>query len=187
MTRDGDELAERLESFRNYLMVLARSRLDPGLRGKVDPADLVQQTLTRAYQKRDLFHGEDDAHRAAWLRKILSNVLVDAMRKLGPIGGERERSLEASIEQSSLRLERFLVADQSSPSQRAMRNERLLALADALTGLPEDQRRAVELRHLHGASLVEIAQTMDRSVPAAAGLIQRGLRALRCRMEESAS
>jgi RNA polymerase sigma-70 factor (ECF subfamily) len=184
MTRDGDDLAERLESFRSYLLILARTRIEPALRGKLDPADVVQQTLVRAYEKRHLFHGRDDARRAAWLRAVLANVLADGFRKLGP-GGQPVRSLEQSLEQSSLRLEAFLVADQSSPSQRADRNERLLRLADALAALPDDQRQAVEARHLQGASLVEIGAAMGRSVPAVAGLIQRGLRALRARLGDA--
>ena len=48
MADDGDELARRLESFRNYLLLLAR-RSSTRLRGKLDPDDLVQQTLTRAW------------------------------------------------------------------------------------------------------------------------------------------
>jgi RNA polymerase sigma-70 factor (ECF subfamily) len=83
------------------------------------------------------------------------------------------------LEQSSARLEGLLAADQTSPSGRVERQERLVRLADALAALPEDQRRAVELKHLHGLSLVEVATRMDRSVPAVAGLLQRGLRALR--------
>src|SRR5437762_1352259 len=82
------------------------------------------------------------------------------------------------------RLEAFLAADLTSPSGRAERNERLLRLADALARLPEDQRRSVELRHLQGLPLAEIAARMERSVDAVVGLIHRGLRALRRDLEE---
>ena len=184
MAHGGDAPDSRLEAFRNYLELLARARMDHRLRGKLDPADLVQQTLARAVAARDRFRG-DDARRAAWLRTILAHVMIDAVRKFGcPGGGERERSLEAALEHSSARLEAFLAADQTSPSGRAERNERLLRLADALARLPEDQRRAVELRHLEGLPLAEIAARMGRSVDAAVGLIHRGLRGLRRDLEE---
>jgi RNA polymerase sigma-70 factor (ECF subfamily) len=178
MADDGDELAQRLESFRNYLLLLARVQLDDRLRGQLEPDDLVQQTLTRALEKRDRFRGSDDAQRAAWLRTLLSRTLIDAARKFARAGGVA-CSLEAAIEQSSARLEAFLAADQTSPSGRVERQERLLRLADALTALPDDQRRAVELKHLQGLALVAVAQRMGRTVPAVAGLLQRGLKALR--------
>jgi RNA polymerase sigma-70 factor (ECF subfamily) len=184
MAREGEASDPHLEAFRNYLELLARVRLYPSLRGKLDPADLVQQTLLRAVEARDRFRG-DAARRAVWLRTILARVMIDAVRKYGrPGGGERERSLEAALEHSSARLEAFLAADQTSPSGRAERNERLIRLADALARLPEDQRRAVELRHLQGLSLVETAMRMERSVDAVVGLIHRGLRALRRDLEE---
>ena len=178
MADDGDELAQRLESFRNYLLLLARAQLDGRLRGQLDPDDLVQQTLARAVEKRDRFRGSDDAQRAAWLRTLLSHTLIDAARKLARAGGVA-RSLEASLEQSSVRLEAFLAADQTSPSGQVARQERLRRLADALAALPDDQRRAVELKHLQGLALIEVARRMGWTVPAVAGLLQRGLRALR--------
>jgi RNA polymerase sigma-70 factor (ECF subfamily) len=135
MARGGDPSDPNLEGFRNYLELLARARLDPRLWGKLDPADLVQQTLLRAVNAQDRFCG-DDAGRAAWLRTILARVMIDAVRKfVRPGGGEREQSLEAALEQSSARLEAFLAADLTSPSGRAERNERLLRLADALARL----------------------------------------------------
>jgi RNA polymerase sigma-70 factor, ECF subfamily len=184
MADDGEELAQRLESFRTYLLLLARVQLDGPLRGQLDPDDLVQQTLTRALEKRARFRGSDDAQRAAWLRSVLSHILIDAARKLAR-AGRVARSLEAAIEQSSARLEAFLAADQTSPSGCVERQERLLRLADALAALPEDQRRAVELKHLQGLALIEVARRMRRSVPAVAGLLQRGLRALRADLGES--
>jgi RNA polymerase sigma-70 factor, ECF subfamily len=184
MADDGDELVRRLESFRNYLDLLARIQLDGRLPGKLDPADLVQQTMTRALEKRDLFHGCDDAQRAAWLRTLLSHTLIDVLRKFMR-SGVAERSLEAAVEQSSERLGALLAADQTSPSGRFERQEQLVRLADALATLPEDQRRAVELKHLQGLALVDVGRRMGRSVPAVAGLLQRGLRTLRTELDET--
>ncbi len=181
MGRETGVPARELESFRNFLGLLARSRLDPRLRGKLDPNDLVQETLMKAVSARDRFRG-DDVQLAAWLRTILAHVLVDAARKYG--GDRRERSLQAALEESSARLEAFLVADQTSPSERAERNERLLRLADAMARLPDDQRLAVELRHLRGLALAEIAAEMGRSVDSVVGLIHRGLRGLRGELAE---
>jgi RNA polymerase sigma-70 factor (ECF subfamily) len=153
--------------------------------GKLDPSDLVQQTLLKAHQSRDQFRGSSEAEHLAWLRTILANTLTDAIRKFAPKAGKRERSLEASLEQSSRRLEAIVAADQTSPSQRVIRHEQLFRLAEALARLPDDQRQAVELRHLQRLATAEIARQMNRSVSAIGGLLQRGLRALRVNLDES--
>ncbi len=174
-----------VESYQSYLLLLARLQLAPELQGKLDPSDLVQQTLLKAHQNRDQFRGSSEAERVAWLRTILANTLTDALRKFAPRAGMRERSLEASLEQSSRRLEAILAADQTSPSQRVIHHEQLIRLADALAQLPDDQRDAVELRHLQGLATADIAQRMNRSVAAIGGLLQRGLRALRVSLDET--
>ena len=66
-----------------------------------------------------------------------------------------------------------------------IRHEQLIRLADALGQLPDDQRQAVEMRHLQGLATAEIAERMKRSVAAIGGLLQRGLRALRVSLDES--
>jgi len=98
----------------------------------------------------------------------------------------RERSLEAALENSSARLAALLAADQSSPSERASRNEELLRLEQALAALPEMQRQAVVLRHFHGWTLAEISRHLERSPPAVAGLLHRGLDRLHQLLKESA-
>ncbi|MDA1053424.1 MAG: sigma-70 family RNA polymerase sigma factor [Planctomycetota bacterium] len=171
---------ETLDQFRSYLYLLARAHLGPRIKNNIDASDLVQQTLMDAHAKKNQFRGTTDAERAAWLRKILTRNLADAMRHQHRAKRDvsRERSIEAEIDGSFCRAESWLAASQSSPSQHATKKEELLRLADALTKLPEAQRDAVILRHLQGMALAEIAGQLDRSEAAVAGLIYRGLNKL---------
>src|SRR3954469_11669914 len=96
-----------LERCRDYLFLLARLQLDPGLRGVLDPSDVVQQTLLKAHAKWDQFRGGTEGELIAWLRPILAHHLADLARKHAPRLRGQERSLEAALEESSLRLERW--------------------------------------------------------------------------------
>jgi RNA polymerase sigma-70 factor (ECF subfamily) len=176
-----------LERFRAYLRLLARMQMGPRLQGKLDPSDLVQQTLLQALQALDGFRGRSDAELAAWLRQILAHKLTNAARELGRAKRDvgRECSLEAALEQSSARLEAWLVAEQSSPSQQAQRKEQVLRMAEALASLPEAQREALTLHYLQSWSLDDIGRQLGRSPSAVAGLIKRGLKQLRLLLHES--
>jgi RNA polymerase sigma-70 factor (ECF subfamily) len=184
MAHEGESSDRPLERYREYLRLLARLQMDPRLRRKLDPSDVVQQTLVKAHENWAQFRGQSEAELAGWLRRILANTLADAVRKF-----RRELALEMSLEQalgeSSARLEAWLAADQSSPSQRAARHEEMLRLAEALALLPEDQRVVVELHHLQGCLLADIAARLDRSEAAVAGLLRRGRKKLRELLEES--
>lgn len=181
------EAPRPLEEFRNYLALLARVQLRPMLRGKVEDSDVVQQTMLEAHRHADQFRGTTSSEQAAWLRQILArqlaNLARDHQRERRNV--RRECSLEQAVEQSSARLEAWLAAEQSSPSERAERNEQLLALASALAILPEAQREAVEMRYLQNLSLNEIAAQMERTPGAVAGLLHRGLDTLREHLGES--
>jgi RNA polymerase sigma-70 factor (ECF subfamily) len=152
-----------LESFREYLRLLARMNMDPRLQARIDPSDIVQQTLLKAHEKQDQFRGKTDAERAAWLRTILANKMADALRKFRRQQGARERSIEEALEESSARLDAWLAADRSSPSQKIVDQERLLEMADAMAKLPENQRTTLELRHLQGLSVPAAAHRMGRT------------------------
>lgn len=164
-----------LEKFRSYLGLLARLDLDSRLEGKVDVSGVVQQTLLEAFQAREV--PTDDDGRVRWLRRILANNLRDEIRKLRTQTRDVEREL--SLEASSLRIDRWLASEQSSPSKVAARQESSLRLADALAQLPDDQRRAIELHHLQGRKLAETAQSLQRSKGAVAQLLFRGLTRVR--------
>jgi RNA polymerase sigma-70 factor (ECF subfamily) len=175
------------ERCREYLCMLARLQLSPRLQSKLDASDVVQQTLLKAHEKMGQFRGHSDAELMAWLRQILANQLAETVRKYGAEARDlaRERSLEANLENSSARLESWLAAVQSSPSQRVMREEQLLHLAQALATLPEDQRQAVELHHLQGYPVAEVGAMMGRSRAAVVGLLFRGLKRMRQLLDAS--
>ncbi len=176
--------AEALEPFRRYLEVLARVHLDSRLRGKLDPADLVQQTLLRACAALSEVRNRSPEALAAWLRKILARTLADTVKHYhrDRRDVDLEQSLQADLEGSSASLAGWLAADQTSPSQAAQRNEELLRLADALAELPEPQREVLILKHCRGQTLQQIADHLGRSVASVASLLRRGLEALRHRL-----
>jgi RNA polymerase sigma-70 factor, ECF subfamily len=168
------------EKFRSYLGLLARLDLDPKLEGKVDVSGVVQQTMLEAVQAREVPSGDEE--RIRWLRRVLANNLRDEIRKFRTQTRDIER--EQSLEASSLRIDRWLASQQSSPSHIAMRHERSLHLAEALAKIPEDQRRAIELHHLQSLKLAETAELLGRSKGAVAQLLFRGLTRLRHLMGE---
>jgi RNA polymerase sigma-70 factor (ECF subfamily) len=187
MPHEPPDWSHELERYRDYLALLARLQLGAGLQGKVDLSGVVQQTLWEAYQALRAAPDRHEAIQAAWLRQILANNLRDEVRKLGTAARDvdRERSLEAALDQSSALLGDWLAANQSTPSQRAIRQEELLALAAALARLPSDQRSAVELHHLKGCALADVAWQLGRSKGAVAQLLFRGLQKLRELLSEN--
>ena len=176
-----------LERFRAYLVLLARLEIAPRLRDRVDLSGVVQQTLLEAHQGLINYPGgpKTEAEITAWLRSILSHNLADVLRKLTTRKRDvrREWSLEQALDQSTSRLEQWLTVDQSSPSQRVMRQEEILRMAATLATLPEGQRRAIELHHLQGWPLAEIAAELSTTKAAVAGLLHRGLKNLRMQLD----
>jgi RNA polymerase sigma-70 factor (ECF subfamily) len=179
-TRDFHD-APRLEHFRDYLRLLTRLQLGQRWKASLDPSDLVQQTLLEAYRQYDRFRGLGDRARGAWLRTILARNVADAIKAEGRRKRDitRQRSLEADFETSSARLGAWLAAEQSTPSEQAVRHEQAVLVASALARLPQSQREALVLHYWQDCSLVEIAAHLDRTPDAVAGLLKRGLKHLR--------
>src|SRR6516225_9597360 len=94
LAREGDPqaLGQLFELYRNYLLLLARMEIGRRLQGKVDAADLVQETLLAAYRDFAQFRGTTEAELMSWLRRILAANLVDLVRRY--YGAKRDVGLE---------------------------------------------------------------------------------------------
>ncbi len=169
------------QQYRAYLYLLARSHIGPRHQARLDPSDIVQQSLLDAHRKQGQFRGSSEAERMAWLKQILANNLADAVRGLTRAKRDiaRERSLDEQVGDSFSRVDGWLADVQASPSQQAVRSEELLGMADALANLPLAQREAIVLHHLQGLPLAEVGKQIDKTPAAVAGLLHRGLRRLR--------
>jgi RNA polymerase sigma-70 factor (ECF subfamily) len=179
---DLDSLGALLERYRNYLTLLARLQLHRSMQGKLDPADVVQETYLRAHHRFAQFHGRTEAEFLGWLRQILASRMAELVRHY--CGTRRrdvrlERDLTAALDQSSRDLDRQLTAPGSSPSHHAAQREQAVLLADALQRLPEHYREVIILHQLEDLHFPEVAQRLGRSVDSVKNLWIRALTRLR--------
>jgi RNA polymerase sigma-70 factor (ECF subfamily) len=179
-------LGDLLSSYDHYLTLLARVQIGRRLRGKVDPADVVQETFLEAHRQFARFRGRTEAELTAWLRRILAGQLAQMVRRY--VGTQArdvnlEQELGAQLDQSSAAIDADLAASISTPSQRASRREQVVLLADALGNLPDDYREVIILRHLEGLTPTEVAGRMNRSIDSVQKLWVRALARLRTQME----
>src|SRR3954453_11601788 len=119
--------SDAFEQFRSYLYLLARSHIGRRHQAKLDPSDIVQQTLLHAHQKQSQFRGASEAEVMGWLRQILANNLADAVRGLARAKRDisRERPLDGDVDDSFTRVDGWPAGAQSSPSQQVVRAEEL--------------------------------------------------------------
>jgi RNA polymerase sigma-70 factor (ECF subfamily) len=175
-------LGRRLETYRAYLTVLARTQIGRRLQGKVDAEDVVQETFLHAVRDVARFRGSSDKEFAGWLRQILAARLADLLRRYCGTQARDvclEQDLQVQLNESSQVLDRGLVATLSTPSQQAVKHEQATWLAQALERLPEDYREVLVLHELEECDFPEVARRMGRSVEAVKKLWARALARLR--------
>jgi RNA polymerase sigma-70 factor (ECF subfamily) len=183
---DSPERHDLLESYRNYLMLLARIRIDRKLRSKLGDSDLVQETMIQANRDFDQFRGASEAELTGWLRAVMTKKrALLARRYYGTAARDPhlEQQLHDELEKSSQQLGRVfsgqLAASSASPSRLAAGREHAVLLADALAALPGHYREVVVLHHVQGYTLPEVAHSMGRSVDSVKKLWARAMVQLR--------
>ncbi|WP_437191077.1 sigma-70 family RNA polymerase sigma factor [Planctomicrobium sp. SH527] len=157
---------DRLMEIYRPLLVNAASQFIPvGLQGRIDRSDLVQETLIRGFTQKDRFRGTTSNEFVVWLRQILQNIAIDAIRHHTTAKRDARRSTE-SVE--------ILVSQEDSPSQNLGQQEEFERIAIAMSQLTPDQRQVVELRS-KGMAFKEIGEQTGRTEDATRRIWGRGV------------
>jgi RNA polymerase sigma-70 factor, ECF subfamily len=178
----GSSPGHALESFREYLNLIARRELGSDLAAKVGASDMVQETFLAAGRDLSQFQGRGPLELRRWLRGILQNLLANTRRHYR---GTRKRRVSREMpgghggsEQMRDPIE-VAAASVTSPSGRAMRHERADALRAVMNGLPEHYRQVIQWHHQDRLPFEAIAARLGVSPEAARKIWGRALLRMR--------
>jgi RNA polymerase sigma-70 factor (ECF subfamily) len=146
--RAGDRQAfERLFArHRGPLRDFVERRLDPRVRARVDPSDVVQETQLEVYQRLDDFLRRQPMPFHLWLRKTAYERLLKVRRRHVSAAQRSVQRETAWPDASSLLLARRLLRDRPSPSQPVIQEETARRVRRALDRLAEVDREIILLR-----------------------------------------
>ena len=155
-TGDRQAFEELFARHRPYLKQLVELRLDPKLRPRVDPSDVVQEAYLEAFRRLSTYLHERPMPFRLWLRQIAYDRTLKAWRHhLGT--ARRAAGREVPLPQrSSLVLAQQLLAGGSTPRQSLDRRELAQRLRQAIAQLPQTDREVILMRHFEGLSNPEI-------------------------------
>jgi RNA polymerase sigma-70 factor (ECF subfamily) len=164
----GDDAAcdQLLQRHRRRLGRMVAVRFDPRLAARVDPSDVVQETLAEAAANLDRYLRERPLPFYPWLRQLAQRRLIELHRRHVQA---RRRSVTREVgpmglpDHSALALADRLFARTSSPSAGLRRQERRDRVRAALAALPEQDREVLVLRILEALPTRETAAVLGIS------------------------
>ncbi len=161
---DREAFNDLIERYQPRLRTVIEVRLGTWLRQKIEPQDLVQETVVRALESIGRFQWQGNESFRLWLQGIAENLIRDAVKR-------HRRDVGLAIPE--------VPTNDASPSQLARRDERFDRLQTALDALSEDHRTVIVLARLESLRIKEIAKRMDRSTNAVKTLLFRAMQELR--------
>jgi RNA polymerase sigma-70 factor, ECF subfamily len=149
---DPKALGRLLERHRPYLQRFVELRLDPRLRGRLDPADVVQEAVVEALRRLPRYLQQRPMPFRLWLRQLALDQVLNLRRRHA---GASRRAVDREVplpEGSAAELALRLLSAASSPSQQLGRQELARRVRQAIAGLADADREVLLLRHFEGLS-----------------------------------
>jgi RNA polymerase sigma-70 factor, ECF subfamily len=181
---DMQALNELIGRHRARLRRMVELRLDRRLQSRIDASDVIQEAYVEVVSRLGEYLSEPSYPLFLWLRLIVGERLLKLHRH--HLGTKmRDAELEVSIYRgalpaaSSAALAAQLLGKHTSPTQAAMRAERMMRLQEALNTLDPMDREVLSLRHFEEMSLAETALSLGIEQSAAAKRYIRALKRLK--------
>jgi RNA polymerase sigma-70 factor (ECF subfamily) len=161
------------------------TRLDRRLAPRVDPSDIVQETLADAAARLDDYLRDRPIPFFGWLRQIAGERVIDTHRR--HVFSQRRSIMRESrtpdlSEEAAGELGRRLMSNDTSPSNRMIREERHQQVMAALAALSPRDREVLVMRHLEQLTTGEIADALGLTEGAVESRLLRALIRLRSRL-----
>jgi RNA polymerase sigma-70 factor, ECF subfamily len=184
--RSGDKQAlnEIFTRHRERLRRMVDMRLDRRLQARVDASDVLQDGYVDVVTRLEEYLSAPHLPLFLWLRLVVGERLMKVHRhhlgtQMRDAGREVSLYRGALPAASSAALAAQLLGKHTSPSQAAVRAERLLRLQEALNTLDPLDREILALRHFEELTAAEAAQALDIKEEAAAKRYIRALKRLK--------
>jgi RNA polymerase sigma-70 factor (ECF subfamily) len=175
--------------FRPRLRQAIALRLDRRLAARVDPSDVVQETLGEADRRLAEYLRARPLPFYPWLRQLALERIIDVHRRhvrAGKRSVEREERSLPLPDESAVELVRRLFARGSSPSAPLRRREVTARVQAALARLTARDRELLVLRHLEQMPTRDVAAVLGLSEGALKMRQLRALERLRALLDEFA-
>jgi RNA polymerase sigma-70 factor (ECF subfamily) len=181
---DRQAAAELLPRYRERLRRMVELRLDSRLHRRLDASDVVQDALVDIASRLDDYLKDPKVPFFLWMRMIAGDRLLRLHRqhlgsKMRDLGREVSLYRSALPAASSFALASMLLGRLSSPTQAAVRAERLVRIQDALNALDPIDREVLALRHFEQLTPAETAAALDLRPDAASKRYIRALKRLK--------
>ncbi len=170
---DAEAVANVVESLRTYLLLIANQEVDRDLQAKFGASDLVQSALIVAHRKFAEFQGKSIDALQGWVRQILRHDLIDARRRFKGTA-RRQTNAEIPIEGSS-GPKISLVDPMETPATLSSQHEQFRMVQNALSDLPPNYQKVIEMRNWQEMSFGEIGEFFGTGEDAARKLWSRAL------------
>lgn len=178
---DRDAMGELFGRWRPRLEWLVELRLDPRLRGRLDPADVLQEAWLDVSRRFDDWAKKPDMPLFLWVRFLTVQKLAELHRRHGAQQRDawREVPLHAGPTASADSLAERLAGSVSSPSRGLAREELLARVRGALAGLDAIDREVLAMRHFEELTNGEVASVLGITPAGASNRYVRALKRLR--------